>query len=93
MRVVALEEHFTLPSLVRQIPREAVTARGFPAPEAPWGPGRVIGKLTDLDDASALTLTEGAANTSLRWQVAAGSGRPLSTRSRRPARLPVERPA
>lgn len=31
MRVVALEEHFTIPSLVRRINPEAIARRGFPA--------------------------------------------------------------
>lgn len=51
MRIVALEEHFTVPSLVRQIGRDAIAARGFPPPEAAWGPGRIADKLADLGDA------------------------------------------
>ncbi len=39
MRVVALEEHFTVPALVKRIDREAVSRRGFrPRTAAPGGP-------------------------------------------------------
>jgi uncharacterized protein len=40
MRVVALEEHFTVPALVKGIDRAAVSRRGFrPRTAAPGGPG------------------------------------------------------
>ena len=39
MRVVTLEEHFTVPSLVRRISREAIARRGFGPRKVP--PGRV----------------------------------------------------
>ena len=48
MRIVALEEHFTIPELVRQIDRAVITRRGFPPPEVPWGPMRQVGRLADL---------------------------------------------
>ena len=35
MRVVALEEHFTVPALVRRIDRDAISRRGFRARKAP----------------------------------------------------------
>ena len=38
MRIVALEEHFILPDMVRRIDAAAITARGFPPPGAPSGP-------------------------------------------------------
>src|SRR5262249_40760182 len=39
MRVVALEEHFTVPALVKRIDRETVHRRGFrPRKAAPGGP-------------------------------------------------------
>ena len=50
MRIVALEEHFIVPSLVRLISRDAAAARGFPPPEAPWGPGRNAEKLAELGE-------------------------------------------
>ena len=31
MRIVTLEEHFTIPSLVAQIPKELIRQRGFSA--------------------------------------------------------------
>jgi hypothetical protein len=33
MRIVALEEHFTVPDVVGGISRDAVTRRGFPGPD------------------------------------------------------------
>jgi uncharacterized protein len=35
MRVVALEEHFTVPALVRRIDRDAISRRGFRPRKAP----------------------------------------------------------
>ena len=37
MRVVALEEHFTVPELVKRIPQEAIAARGFRPRRPPTG--------------------------------------------------------
>ena len=48
MRTVALEEHFTVPDLVRKIDPAAIVHRGFPPPSKPWGPLRQIEKLADL---------------------------------------------
>ena len=53
MRIVALEEHFSIPALIRQIDRDAIVRRGFPvgrwkgpdAQLADLGPGR----LQDMD--------------------------------------------
>jgi uncharacterized protein len=53
MRIVALEEHFSIPALIRQIDRDAIVQRGFPvgrwqgpdAQLADLGPGR----LRDMD--------------------------------------------
>jgi predicted TIM-barrel fold metal-dependent hydrolase len=48
MRTVALEEHFTIPSLVSRIPKELILARGFPPPEKqPSGMMRAHGKLQE----------------------------------------------
>jgi predicted TIM-barrel fold metal-dependent hydrolase len=55
MRMVALEEHFIVPSLVRRIDAEVIARRGFPA-----GPGSVpakqladlgAGRIVDMDEA------------------------------------------
>ena len=48
MRIVALEEHFALPDLVGRIDRDAIAQRGFPPPDAPWGPGRKRADLQEL---------------------------------------------
>jgi predicted TIM-barrel fold metal-dependent hydrolase len=48
MRIVALEEHFALPELVGRIDRNAIVQRGFPPPDAPWGPGRKRAELQEL---------------------------------------------
>jgi predicted TIM-barrel fold metal-dependent hydrolase len=51
MRIVALEEHFTVPRIVAGIPLEAVTRRGFPGPDAVWSQTIKRGELADLGDA------------------------------------------
>jgi uncharacterized protein len=51
MRIVALEEHFNVPSLVRRIDPDAITRFGFP----PGFGGPLADKLADLD---ALRLSE-----------------------------------
>jgi len=51
MRTVTLEEHFTVPELVRQIDPSAVTRRGYPPPGAPSGPLRVMERLADMGPA------------------------------------------
>lgn len=63
MRVVTLEEHFTIPDLVRRLDPAAVMRRGFPPPGTPWGPARMADKLADLGparladmDASGITV-------------------------------------
>jgi len=48
MRIVALEEHFTVPDLVRQIDPAHIIRRGFPPPSTPWGP---VDKLSDTGPA------------------------------------------
>ena len=36
MRIVALEEHFTVPGIVRGTDPGAIRRRGFPGPDFPW---------------------------------------------------------
>ncbi len=48
MRVVALEEHFTIPDLTRRIDPAAVLARGFPPPDVPWNQNRLAGELAEF---------------------------------------------
>jgi uncharacterized protein len=50
MRVVALEEHFTIPSLTKRIDREAILRRGFPPPDVPFGPMVRLGELQELGE-------------------------------------------
>ena len=59
MRVVALEEHFTIPELVRQIDPAAIRARGFPPPDAPWGPASQTDKLRELGEPRLREMDEG----------------------------------
>lgn len=51
MRIVALEEHYTVPRIVAGIPPEAIARRGFPAPDAVWSQTIKRGELADLGDA------------------------------------------
>jgi uncharacterized protein len=51
MRTVALEEHFTVPDLVRQIDPTAIIRRGFPPPGTQWGPARQVERLADVGPA------------------------------------------
>jgi len=48
MRVVALEEHFTIPSLAKRITPDIIVQRGFPPPGASWGPAVQADKLKEL---------------------------------------------
>ena len=63
MRVVALEEHFTIPDLVRRIPPAAIRARGFPPPDAPWGPASQTNKLRELGEPRLREMDEGGITT------------------------------
>jgi len=51
MRIVALEEHFTVPRIVAGISRDAVTQRGFPGPDFVWAQSTKRNELADLGDA------------------------------------------
>lgn len=52
MRIVALEEHFTVPGIVAGIPRDAVARRGFPTdPDFRWAQTIKRTELADLGDA------------------------------------------
>src|SRR3954452_9508276 len=63
MRIVALEEHFTVPALVAGISRDAVARRGFPSPDFVWAQTTKRDELADLGatriadmDASGITV-------------------------------------
>ena len=49
-RIVGVEEHFNVPSLVPHIPEAAATARGFLSRDAPFGRASMLDKLADTDD-------------------------------------------
>jgi len=48
MRIVALEEHYTVPSIVAGIPPEAIARRGFPGPGFVWAQSIKRDELADL---------------------------------------------
>jgi hypothetical protein len=63
MRIVALEEHYTVPRIVAGIEPAAVTRRGFPGPDFVWAQTTKRGELADLGsgrladmDASGITV-------------------------------------
>ncbi len=51
MRIVALEEHYTVPRIVAGISPDAVARRGFPGPDFVWGQTTKRNELADLGDA------------------------------------------
>ena len=51
MRIVALEEHYTVPRIVAGIAPDAIARRGFPGPDVTWGQTTKRTELTDLGDA------------------------------------------
>jgi len=63
MRIVALEEHYTVPSIVAGIDPGAIARRGFPGPEFVWAQTTKRNELADLGaarladmDASGITV-------------------------------------
>src|SRR6185312_884018 len=63
MRIVALEEHYTVPSIVAGISPEAIARRGFPGPGFVWAQSIKRDELADLGaarlddmDASGITV-------------------------------------
>jgi predicted TIM-barrel fold metal-dependent hydrolase len=51
MRIVALEEHFTVPRIVAGISPDAIARRGFPGPDFVWAQSTKRNELADLGDA------------------------------------------
>ncbi len=51
MRIVALEEHYTVPRIVAGISRDAIARRGFPGPDFVWAQTTKRNELADLGDA------------------------------------------
>jgi predicted TIM-barrel fold metal-dependent hydrolase len=63
MRIVAMEEHFTVPRIVAGISPDAIARRGFPGPDFPWAQTNKRNELADLGaariadmDASGITV-------------------------------------
>jgi len=50
MRIVALEEHYTVPGIVAGISRDAVTRRGFPGPDFVWAQSTKRNELAEIGD-------------------------------------------
>jgi hypothetical protein len=50
MRIVTLEEHFTVPRIVAGIAPDAIARRGFPGPDFPWAQVTKRNELADLGD-------------------------------------------
>jgi uncharacterized protein len=51
MRIVALEEHYTVPAIVSRIDPAAIRRRGFPGPDFVWGQTIKRSELAHLGDA------------------------------------------
>ena len=51
MRVVALEEHYTVPGIVSRIDPAAIRRRGFPGPDVVWAQVIKRNELANLGDA------------------------------------------
>ena len=49
-RIVGVEEHFNIPSLVPRISGAAAAARGFLSRDEPFGPASMLDQLADTDD-------------------------------------------
>ena len=51
MRIVALEEHYTVPRIVAGISADAIARRGFPGPDFVWAQSTKRNELAGLGDA------------------------------------------
>jgi predicted TIM-barrel fold metal-dependent hydrolase len=51
MRIVALEEHYTVPSIVSGVPSDAIARRGFPGPGVVWSQTIKRDELAELGEA------------------------------------------
>ncbi len=70
MRLVALEEHYALPSFVSRIDRDAIVRRGFPPPEAPSARPEIDARLADFGEGRLKSMDEAG----ISLQVLAPSG-------------------
>ena len=71
MRVVALEEHFTVPDLVRRIDPNAISRRGFRSRKSPAGRPNAIELLPEIGERRRLQSMDEAGIT---MQVLSNSG-------------------
>ena len=96
MRIVALEEHYTVPRIVAGISPDAIARRGFPGPDFVWAQTTKRNELADLGrarladmDASGITVqvlsVAGPAPTSCRASRASLWHATITTRWPRPA--------
>ncbi len=83
MRIVALEEHFTVPELVRRVPPDRIRDRGFPPPDASWGPQSQVETLAELGFPRLLDMD--AAGISVQVLSLAGLGADLLDAAEAPA--------
>lgn len=77
MRIVALEEHYTVPRIVAGIAPDLITRRGFPGPEAVWGQTIKRNELADLGDARLADMD--ASGITVQVLSVAGAGADLVT--------------
>jgi len=59
MRIVALEEHYTVPRIVAGISPDAIARRGFPGPDFVWAQTTKRNELADLGDARLADMDAG----------------------------------
>ena len=63
MRLVALEEHFTMPGLAKRVPADAAVRRGYPAPGGPSVRPAIDAKLVDFGDSRLKDLDDAGIST------------------------------
>jgi uncharacterized protein len=63
MRIVALEEHYTVPRIVAGISPAAIARRGFPGPDFVWAQTTKRNELADLGDARLADMDAGGITT------------------------------
>ena len=75
MRIIALEEHYTVPRIVAGISPEAIVRRGFPGPDFVWAQTTKRQELADLGEARIADMD--ASGISLQVLSVAGPGADL----------------
>ena len=58
MRVVTVEEHFTVPALMKRVSSEAIAARGYFSPDRPYGPADPGDKMVDIGEGRIAAMDE-----------------------------------